>query len=230
MLEEVEWIGWKLFNMFYGKNDVKKERLASAIDKGIINFKIKRNNAPVVINKLLYSYQKSLDNPVEIREHTEHDDMRKGVINCYLDKFLPYTWSLKFYLEAKSFRSWLKDNYLLKKTGRMYPDEQSEYPVEKTSELSLLEILNLITPKMYPDGLKRQEKSAITKSVNTLKDQLPEAFELCCSLVMEAMPCEDREEYLKYTRDDIINAAQKRGIKRPIALQIHKGIPAVMKK
>lgn len=59
MLEEVEWVGWKLFSMFYGENAVKKERLASAIDKGVINFKINRNNAPVDTNKLLYSYQKT---------------------------------------------------------------------------------------------------------------------------------------------------------------------------
>ncbi|MCI5168623.1 MAG: hypothetical protein D3903_21645 [Candidatus Electrothrix sp. GM3_4] len=132
-----------------------------------------------------------------------------------------------FMLEAESFLSWLKKEYPYEGEGGFKVTENIK---EKASDFSLVEILNLITPEMYPDGLKGQEKSAITKSVNTLKDQLPEAFELCCSLVMEAMPCEDREEYLKYTRDDIINAAKKRGIKRPIALQIHKGIPAVMKK
>lgn len=159
--------------------------------------------------------------------------MRKGIINCYLDKFLPYTWSLKFYLEAKSFRSWLKDNYHLKRTGRMHPDdEQSESLVENISKLSLVEILELITPEMYPDGLKGQKKkkSAITNSLKKLKEQVPKAFELCCSLVMEAMTCEGRDEFQKYSRDDVEKRADKEGISTPTARQIHKALPAMLKK
>ena len=113
----------------------------------------------------------------------------------------------------------------------MHPDdEQSESLVENISKLSLVEILELITPEMYPDGLKGQEKSGITKSLNTLKDQLPGAFELCCSLVMEAMPCEGREEYLTYSRDDVVDQTKERDINRPMAQQIHKALPAMLKK
>ncbi|MCI5149152.1 MAG: hypothetical protein D3916_07175 [Candidatus Electrothrix sp. MAN1_4] len=101
---------------------------------------------------------------------------------------------------------------------------------EKVSGLSLVEILELITPEMYPDGLKGQEKSAITKSVNTLKEQLPGAFELCSVLVMEAMPGESRKEPLTYSRDDIITRAKEKGINRPTALQIYQGLPAMLKK
>ena len=103
-------------------------------------------------------------------------------------------------------------------------------PTGHEYESSLVEILNLLTPEIYPDGLKGQEKAAITKSIKSVKEQLPEAFKLCCSLIMEAMPCADREEHLKYTRDDVVQQAKERGINRPMALQIHKGLPAVMKK
>lgn len=131
---------------------------------------------------------------------------------------------IELMLDARSLLAWLKCHYPLEQA------EEDQRRTGTTSDLSLVEILDLITPEMYPDGLKGQGKSAITKSLDTMRNQLPEAFELCCSLVKDAMRCDDREESLIYTRDDIINAAQKRGIKRPIALQIHKGLPLEMKK
>ncbi len=101
---------------------------------------------------------------------------------------------------------------------------------EEVSELSLLKILNLITPEMYQDGLTGQEKSAITNSLNKLKSQMPKAFELCSALVMEAIPCDSRKEPLKYSRDDIENRADKEGISTPMARQTHKALPAMLKK
>ena len=135
--------------------------------------------------------------------------------------------NLLLFLETKSFLAWLNKKYPYEGEGQA---EHTETAKEKISELCLADILNLITPEMYQDGLTGQEKSAITNSLNKLKSQIPKAFELCSALVMEAMPCESRKEPLKYSRDDIENRADKEGISTPMARQIHKALPAMLKK
>ncbi|MCI5136995.1 MAG: hypothetical protein D3922_00960 [Candidatus Electrothrix sp. AR1] len=225
LLEDISWIHPDMYWDWYaGGNNVKKEKLISAIDNEKINFSIKQGYRDFPQNVLIY-YCRDYGQG-QLSEYKKKDYRRRELISEYVSQGdRDITGELM--LEGKSFLAWLKENYPLEETKQMKPAETTE---EKTSDLSLTEILNLLTPEIYPDGLTGQEKSAITKSVQTLKEQLPGAFELCCSLVMEAMPCADREEHLKYTRDDVVKQAKERGIKRPIAQQIHKGLPAVMKK
>lgn len=212
LLEDGGWVDYQTYRpLFAGSDDIKKQRLATAIGNGKIEFQIVKNTTvmPVFLTR----------------------DLDNNQLKFYIADLLSFNSRNKrgyrVRIEAESFLAWLKENYPLEETKQMNPPDTIK---EKTSNCSLVEILNLLTPEMYPDGLKGQEKGAITKSLNTLKEQLPEAFELCCSLVMEAMPCGDRKEHLKYTRDDVVQQAKERGINRPMALQIHKGLPAVMKK
>lgn len=212
LLEDGGWVDYQTYRpLFAGSDDIKKQRLATAIGNGKIKFQVVKNS------KVMPGFlTKDLDN---------------NQLKFYIADLLTFNSRNKrgyrVRIEAESFLAWLKENYPLEEIEQMNPVETTE---EKTSDLSLVEILHSITPELYPDGLKGQEKAAITKSIKSVKDQLPGAFELCCSLVMEAMPCEDRKEHLKYTRDDVVQQAKERGIKRPMAQQIHKGLPAVMKK
>ncbi|WPD21621.1 MAG: hypothetical protein SD837_15610 [Candidatus Electrothrix scaldis] len=248
LLEEGGWIERQVCSIWLDNNKLRKERLVAALDNKKIKFQIFKAGKPLL--------KKNILSPEEIISSKEFQDRKKELSGLKLPlgdigntanmlqsfkpvaglltnprKFIDYLLTpknvfvdIELMLDARSLLAWLKCHYPLEQA------EEDQGRTGTTSDFSLAEILNLITPEMYPDGLKGQGKSAITKSLDTMRNQLPGAFELCCSLVMEAMPCEDREEYLKYTRDDIINAAKKRGIKRPIALQIHKGLPAVMKK
>ena len=79
---------------------------------------------------------------------------------------------------------------------------------EEKALTDLLETLQQIIPDL-PD-MKGTEKGTVQNSVNKIKKQLPEAFSLCFSLALEAVPCEDRKEYLKYSRDEIISRAKKK--------------------
>ena len=109
-----------------------------------------------------------------------------------------------------------------------YLDKNSD--TNKQKSLNITELLRQITPDLYDPKMKPKEKSAITKAINTIKEQLPEAFGLCCQLVMESMPCEGRDDFIIYTSDDVVERAAERGIKSPIARQIHANLPAGMKK
>ncbi|WLE99059.1 MAG: hypothetical protein QTN59_09515 [Candidatus Electrothrix communis] len=212
LLEDGGWVDYQTYRPWFAGDNIKTQRLATAIGNRKINFQLVEYSRRVMPDFLT----KDLDN---------------NELKFYIADLLSFRpknkKSFRVRLEAESFLVWLKENYPLGKTEQMKILETTE---EKTSDLSLIEILNLLTPELYPDRLKGQEKAAITKSIKSVKDQLPEAFELCCSLVMEAMPCGDRKEHLKYTRDDVVQQAKERGINRPMALQIHKGLPAVMKK
>lgn len=107
----------------------------------------------------------------------------------------------------------------------------------KTDELNqnthtVVELLGKITTDNYPDNLSSKDKSAITKSINTLKDQIPTAFAFCFKLSLLSMPVpeEGRNEWITYTRLEIESEAAKDGIKGPMAREIYSRLPSVMKK
>ncbi|MGX9727062.1 MAG: hypothetical protein ACTFAK_06990 [Candidatus Electronema sp. VV] len=222
-------VGIELHKLFYNDDDIRRIILSSAINDGEINFHVETGRGKVFpLNTAIVHIE--LD-PL-YAEHEAHDEKRKEIIESYLtdyneDRYKHLKMNLMLFLETKSFIAWLKKKYPYEGEAKA---EHTETAKEKISELCLADILNLITPEMYQDGLTGQEKSAITNSLNKLKAQIPKAFELCSALVMEAMPCESRKEPLKYSRDDIENRADKEGISTPMARQIHKALPAMLKK
>ncbi|HSN67032.1 MAG TPA: hypothetical protein VLS94_10345 [Fusibacter sp.] len=222
-------VGIELYKLFYNDDEVRRIILASAINDGEINFHVETGIGRVFpLNTAIVHIE---SDPL-YAEHEAHDEKRKEIIESYLtayneDRYKHLKMNLMLFLETKSFLAWLKKKYPYEGEAKA---EHTETAKEKISELCLADILNLITPEMYQDGLTGQEKSAITNSLNKLKAQIPKAFELCSALVMEAMPCESRKEPLKYSRDDIENRADKEGISTPMARQIHKALPAMLKK
>lgn len=224
-------VGIELYKLFYNDDEVRRIIFASAINDGEINFHVETERDGAFLPNTVMDYSTSGD--YLYAAHEERDDKRKGIIAWYLngspcsDSHRHLRMNFLLFLETKSFLAWLKKKYPYEGEAKA---EHTETAKEKISELCLADILNLITPEMYPDGLKGQEKSALTNSLNTLKEQLPKAFELCSALVMEAMPCESRKEPLKYSRDDIENRADNEGISTPMARQIHKALPAMLKK
>lgn len=121
----------------------------------------------------------------------------------------------------------------IEKEEGIYPAANNTHSPKTSTDrainLSLVEILNLIAPELYPEELSSQQKSGITKSINALKNQLPEAFNLCCLLVMEAMPCDRRKEFQTYTRDQVIQRSKDCGVNEPLARDIYKALPAAIK-
>lgn len=218
-----------MYKLFYNDDEIRRIVLASAINDGEINFYVETGRGKVFpLNTAIVHIE---SDPL-YAAHEAHDEKRKEIIESYLttyneDRYKHLKMNLLLFLETKSFLSWLNKKYPYEGEGQA---EHTETEKEKIFELCLADILNLITPEMYQDGLTRQEKSAITNSLNKLKAQIPKAFELCSALVMEAMPCESRKEPLKYSRDDIENRADKEGISTPMARQIHKALPAMLKK
>ena len=210
LVEESDWVRQESYELFYKNNNIRRERIWKAIYCGEIKSKIKELDGGTVNDdlQLIDENQRLL-----VVEHYIYSDS-SGLADSLL-------------LKGASFLAWLKKEYPYEGEAQA---EHTETAKGKISELCLADILNLITPEMYPDGLTGQGKSAITNSLNTLKEQLPKAFELCSALVMEAMPCESRKEPLKYSRDDIENRADKEGISTPMARQIHKALPAMLKK
>lgn len=224
-------VGIEVYKSFYNDDEFRRIVLASAINDGEINFHVETERDGAFLPNTVMDYSTSGDSLYAA--HEERDDKRKGIIAWYLngslcsDSHRHLKMNFMLFLETKSFLAWLKKEYPYEGEGQA---EHTETAKEKISELCLADILNLITPEMYQDGLKGQGKSAITKSLSVLKEQMPKAFELCSALVMEAMPCESRKEPLKYSRDDIENRADKEGISTPMARQIHKALPAMLKK
>ena len=108
--------------------------------------------------------------------------------------------------------------------------DSSQMSNKMMKEATLLQILDTITPSLYPDGLSPHEKAAVTKSINTIKKQLPQSFEMCCKLVMEAMPTEERKEFTTYTRDEVIDRAAEVGVNEPMAREIFSSLPPALKK
>ncbi len=207
LIEESRWVRPAIYKIFFN-NNIMQGRLLEAICSKRVKYQIRSGEGEIIDDG--------------IRELDENEKILMDEI--YLKSS---DWSDSIYLEGKSFLAWLNKEYPYEGEAQA---EHNETEKEKISESCLADILNLITPEMYPDGLKGQEKSAITNSLKTLKGQIPKAFELCSALVMEAMPCKEREEYLQYFRDDIITRAKEKGINRPTALQIYQGLPAMLKK
>jgi hypothetical protein len=210
-------VGIEVYKLFYNDDEFRRIVLASAINDGEINFYVETGGGKVFpLNTAIVHIE---SDPL-YAAHEERDDKRKGIIAWYLngslcsDSHKHLKMNFLLFLETKSFLAWLKKKYPYECEAKV---EHTETAKEKISELCLADILNLITPEMYQDGLTGQEKSAITNSLNKLKAQIPKAFELCSALVMEAMPCESRKEPLKYSRDDIENRADKEGISTPMA-------------
>ncbi|MCI5222657.1 MAG: hypothetical protein D3924_08310 [Candidatus Electrothrix sp. AR4] len=224
LAEADDWAHYKHYKRFYRDNEDRQEMLLLAIFQEKIKYKFRKKHWGT------YGDIDNIDDQKNIIQHCLNGQL-SGV-----DKEWKEAFEFSFYddgfpnpllLKADSFLAWLKKEYPYTGEEQIKPAETIE---EKTSDLSLIDILNLLTPEMYSDELKGRKRSAITKSVNTLKDQMPKAFKLCCSLVMEAMPCDGRKEHLKYTRNDVINKAKEKGVKSPMAIQIHQELPAVMKK
>jgi hypothetical protein len=222
-------VGIEVYKLFYNDDEFRRIVLASAINDGEINFYVETGGGKVFpLNKAIVHIE---SDPL-YATHEAHDEKRKEIIESYLttyneDRYKHLKMNLMLFLETTSFLAWLKKKYPYEGETQA---ERTETAKEKISELCLADILNLITPEMYPDGLTGQGKSAITNSLNTLKAQIPKAFELCSALVMEAIPCDSRKKPLKYSRDDIENRADKEGISTPMARQIHKALPAMLKK
>jgi hypothetical protein len=210
LVKDSDWVRQESYELFYNNDKIRRERILKAIFSGEIKSKLK-----------------------ELDGDTVNDDLQSVDENKRLLLIEHYIYSNSsdradyFLLEGASFLAWINKEYPYEGEAKA---EHTETAKEKISELCLADILNLITPEMYPDGLKSQGKSAITNSLKALQGQIPKAFELCSALVMEAMPCESRKEPLQYSRDDIIKRAKEKGINKPKALQIYQGLPAMLKK
>jgi len=100
---------------------------------------------------------------------------------------------------------------------------------KNNKEKTLTALLEEIGAKI-PDDFSPKEKSAITKAINTMYDQFPNALGFCFNLAMISMPTDERKEWEKYTQEAIVERAKKQNINSPIAKQIYKSLPPLLKR
>lgn len=124
----------------------------------------------------------------------------------------------------------IKKSYALKSLYKISEFEEILSSQEKNDgEKTLTALLEEVGAKI-PDDFSPHAKGAITKSIDTIKDQFPNALGFCFNLAMLSMPTSEREEWLTYTQEEIIASAKEQNINSPLAKQIYKSLHPLLKR
>jgi hypothetical protein len=177
MLRDGGWISFPVYRLLYGGNLIFKQRLATAIDDGKINFKITDNSEEYKeypVNELKYRS----DRKQPVRTYKEKDHIRREHIIAYLT--YPTRESLRLILEAETFLLWLKDNYPLKNenTTPSQPDN-SDTALSPKRENNLLKIIGGFVQTVYlqkdTGAYRNGDKPNISAVADTFQDELSKA-------------------------------------------------------
>ena len=117
LLEDGGWVPYKIYRRWFGYFEIRKQRLAIAIDNGKINFQIIKEGRPYPRNVLMYL--RYYAGYAQYQEYKQKDHKRREIINKYLS--FPLERDIELILEAKSLLSWLNESYPLEEVDPITP-------------------------------------------------------------------------------------------------------------